>query len=127
MCTCITFYWTRQLLNTTFIGPVAFGGRELYVLVLHSAGPDSYLALLSLVPWHWEDERYVYLSYILLDQTVMQHYFHWSRDIWRTGAMCTCITFCWIRQLSNTTLTDPVKFGVQELCVLVLHSAGPDS
>jgi hypothetical protein len=46
MCTCITFYWTRQLYNTTFIGPVAFGGRELCVLVLHSAGPDSYLALL---------------------------------------------------------------------------------
>jgi hypothetical protein len=21
--------------------------------------------------------------------------------------MCTCITFCWTRQLSNTTLTDP--------------------
>jgi hypothetical protein len=28
------------------IGPVAFGGRELCVLVLHSTGPDRYLALL---------------------------------------------------------------------------------
>jgi hypothetical protein len=28
------------------IGPVAFGGRELCVLVLHSAGPGSYLTLL---------------------------------------------------------------------------------
>ena len=38
--------WTRQLFNTTLIGLVAFGGRELCVRVLHSAGPDSYLALL---------------------------------------------------------------------------------
>jgi hypothetical protein len=106
---------------------MTFGGLISCVPVLYSAGPDSYLTLLSLVPWHLEDERYEFLSYILLDQTVMQHYFHWSRDIWRTGAMCTCITFCWIRQLSNTTLTDPVEFGVQELSVLVLHSAGPDS
>ena len=63
MCTCITFRWTTQLFNTTFIGPMAFGGRylfgpvafgqwELCVLVLHYAGPDSYLALLSLVQWH---------------------------------------------------------------------------
>jgi hypothetical protein len=41
--------------------------------------------------------------------------------------MCSCITFCWTRQLSNSTLTDPVTFGVQELCVLVLYSSGPDS
>jgi hypothetical protein len=47
MCTCITFNWTRQLFNTSFTGPVALGGRELFVLVLHSAGPDSYLALRS--------------------------------------------------------------------------------
>ena len=46
MCTCITLCCTRQLSNTTLIGPVVFGGRELCVLVLHSAGPDSYLALL---------------------------------------------------------------------------------
>jgi hypothetical protein len=46
MCTCITFCWIRQLANTTLTGPVAFGGRELCVLVLHSAGSDSYLALL---------------------------------------------------------------------------------
>ena len=46
MCTCITFCWTRQLSNTTLIGPVAFRGRELCVLVLHSAGPDSYTYLL---------------------------------------------------------------------------------
>ena len=41
--------------------------------------------------------------------------------------MCTCITFCWIRQLSNTTLTGSVVFGGREFCVLVLHSAGPES
>jgi hypothetical protein len=46
MCTCIIFCWTRELSNTTLIGPVAFGERELCGLVLHSAGPDSYLALL---------------------------------------------------------------------------------
>ena len=74
MCTCITFCWTRHLSNTTLIGPVAFGGlelcvcyyilldqtvtlhyfdwpvtcggRALFVLVLHSAEPDSYVTLL---------------------------------------------------------------------------------
>jgi hypothetical protein len=45
MFTCITFCWIRQLFNTTVIGPVAFGGRELCVLVLDSAGSDSYLTL----------------------------------------------------------------------------------
>ena len=43
MCTCITFFCTRHLSNTTLICPVACGGRELCVLVLHSAGPDIYL------------------------------------------------------------------------------------
>jgi hypothetical protein len=43
MCTCITFCCTRHLSNTTLIGPVACGGRELCVLVLHSAGLDIYL------------------------------------------------------------------------------------
>ena len=46
MCTCITFCWTRQLFNTTLIGPVEFEGRELGALVLHSAGSDNYLTLL---------------------------------------------------------------------------------
>jgi hypothetical protein len=46
MCTCIIFCWIRLLFNTTLIGPVALGGRELCVLVLHSAGSESYLALL---------------------------------------------------------------------------------
>jgi hypothetical protein len=46
MCTCIIFCWIRQLFNTTLTGSVAFGGWELCVLVLHSAGSDSYLALL---------------------------------------------------------------------------------
>ena len=46
MCTCIAFRWTRELSNTTLIGPVAFGDRELCGLVLHSAGPDSDLTLL---------------------------------------------------------------------------------
>ena len=41
MCTCITFWWTKQLFKTTLTGPVAFGGRELCVLILHSAGSDS--------------------------------------------------------------------------------------
>jgi hypothetical protein len=42
MCTCITFCWTRQLFNTTLIGPVAFEGRELCAPVLHSAGPQLF-------------------------------------------------------------------------------------
>jgi hypothetical protein len=46
MCTCITFCWIKQLCNTTLIGVVVFGGRELCVLVLHSAALDSYLTLL---------------------------------------------------------------------------------
>jgi len=71
MCTCVTLCWTRQLFNTALIGSVTFWGRELCVLVLHSAGPDSYLTLTSLVPWYWEDGSYVYLYYILLDQTVI--------------------------------------------------------
>jgi hypothetical protein len=45
MFTGIIFCWTRQLFNTTSIGPVAFEGRELCALVLHSSGPDIYLAL----------------------------------------------------------------------------------
>ena len=68
------------------------------MLVLHSAGQDSCLTL-----------RY------------------WPRDVWRTGVMCTCIIFCWIRQLFNTNLIGAVVFGGRELCVLVLHSAGSDS
>jgi hypothetical protein len=98
MCTCITFFWTGHLLNTTFIGPMEFGGRQLFVPVIHSAGTDGYLTLLWLVPWHL-----------------------------RTGIMCTCITFCLTRQLSSTTLIVPVIFGGRELFVLVLHSLGPDS
>jgi hypothetical protein len=46
MCTCITFCWTRESSNTTFIGPIVFAQRELCVLLLHSALPDSYLTLL---------------------------------------------------------------------------------
>ena len=45
MCTYITFCWTTQLFNITFIGPMAFGGRNLFVRVLHSAAPDNYLTL----------------------------------------------------------------------------------
>ena len=77
---------------------MAFGGWELCVLVLHYGGPDSYLALLSL-----------------------------ARGIWRTGNMCTCITFCWTRQLSYTTLIGPMAFRGREIRVLVLLSAVPDS
>ena len=75
-----------------------FGGRELCVLVLHSAGQDSYSTLLSLVPWHLVDESYVYLYYILLDKIVAYHYF-----------------------------IGLVTLGGRELCVLVLYSAGSDS
>jgi len=89
---------TRQLFNTTLNGPVSFELRELCVLVLHSAWPDSYLKLLWLV-----------------------------RCIFRTRDMCTCITFCWTRQLFNTTLIGLVAFGRREFCVFVLHSAGSDS
>jgi hypothetical protein len=46
MCTSIILCWIRQIFNTTLIVPVAFGGRELCVLVLHSAGSESYLVLL---------------------------------------------------------------------------------
>jgi hypothetical protein len=60
MCTFITFCCTRQLFNTTLIGPVTFQGRELCVLVLHSAGLDSYLTFNELIPWHLKD------SYIIL-------------------------------------------------------------
>jgi len=95
---CITSCWTRQLFNTTLIGSVAFEGRELCALVLHSAGPDMYLILLRLALWRMKDE-----------------------------VMITGITFCWTRQLFNTTLIGPVVFGERELCVLVLHCAGPDS
>jgi len=84
MCTCITFCWTRWLFNTTLIGPMVLGERELCVLVLHSAGPDSYLTLLSLVPLHLENGSYVYLYYILLDQTVIKttliHYCHSKQE-----------------------------------------------
>jgi hypothetical protein len=46
MCACITFYWISQLFSTTLIGVVVFGGRELCLLVLYSAGSENYLALL---------------------------------------------------------------------------------
>jgi hypothetical protein len=71
MCTCITFCWIRQLSSTTLTGPVTFGVRELCLFILHSAGTDNYLTLLILVPWHMEDESYMYLYYIVLDQRVI--------------------------------------------------------
>ena len=77
---------------------MAFGERELCVFVLHSAGPDSYLALLRL-----------------------------ARGMWRTGVICICITFCQTRQLLNIILIGPMAFRERVLCVFVLHSAGPDS
>ena len=112
MCTCITFCWIGQLFNTTLTGPVTFGGRELCVLVLYVVGSDSYLCLLVL-----HSARQDSCLGLLC----------WPRDIWKTGVMCTCIIFCWIRQLLNTNLTGPVAFGGRELCVLVLHSAVSDS
>ena len=127
MCTFITFCWTRQLSSTTLIGPFALGERDLCVLVLHSAGPGRYLTLLSLVPLLLEDDSYLYLYYILLDQRVIQHYFDRSLGNWRTRFMCTCITFCWTRYVFNTTLIGPLAFKVRELCVLVLNSAETDT
>ena len=93
MCTCVKFCWNRHLLNTTIIGLLALGGRELFVLVLHFAGTDSYLTLLWLVQWHW-----------------------------RAEVMCACITFCLTRQLFNSILMGPMAFGKRELYVVVLHS-----
>ena len=40
--------------------------------------------------------------------------------------MCTCITFCLTRQLLNSILIGPMAFRERELCVVVLHLAGPD-
>ena len=71
MCTCVTFCLTRQLLNSILIGHMAFREQELCVIVLHSAGLDSYLKLLALVQWHLEDDIYLYVYYILLDQTII--------------------------------------------------------
>ena len=45
----------------------------------------------------------------------------------RTGDMCTCNTFCWTRQLFKTTLIGAVAYGGRKICVLVLHFAGSDS
>jgi hypothetical protein len=41
--------------------------------------------------------------------------------------MCTCITFCWTRQLFNSIVIGPDAFEERELCVIVLYSFGPDS
>ena len=49
------------------------------------------------------------------------------RAIWRVEGMCTLITFCWTRQLANVTLIGPVAFGERELCVLVLHYVAAES
>ena len=79
MCACVTFSCTRELFNTYLIGPVAFGGRELCVLVLHSAGPDSYLALNKFIPWHLEDGRYVYRTRHLSNTTSI-YYVHSKQE-----------------------------------------------
>ena len=125
MCTCITFYWTTQLLNTTLIGPWAFEGRELCVLVLHFAGPDTQHILINPVAFG-ERELCVFVlhsagpdSYLALLRL--------ARGMWRTGVICTCITFCQTRQLLNIILIGPMAFRERVLCVFVLHSAGPDS
>ena len=36
----------QTVIKRILIGPMAFRERELCVVILHSAGPDSYLALL---------------------------------------------------------------------------------
>ena len=40
--------------------------------------------------------------------------------------MCSCNTFYWNRQLSSTNLLGILAFRERELCVVVLHLAGPD-
>ena len=79
---------------------MAFGKQQLWVLVLHSAGPHRYLTLLSLVQWHLEDDSYLYLYYILLDYTLFFIIY---------------------------ALIGSFAFGRRELCVLVLYSTGPDN
>jgi hypothetical protein len=127
MCTCITFCWIRHLFSTTLIGTVTFGKRELCLLVLHSAGQDSCLALLCWPLGIWWSR--VMCACIT---------FCWIRQLWNTTLtgpvaffwsriMCKCITFCWFKQLFNTTLIGPMTFRGRELCVLVLHSAGTNS
>ena len=48
ICICITICWTRHffLINYALIGPFPFGRRELFILLLHSTRPDSYLTQL---------------------------------------------------------------------------------
>jgi hypothetical protein len=41
--------------------------------------------------------------------------------------MYSCITCCLTRELSDTALIGPMALRGRELCVFVLHSAGPDS
>jgi len=48
---------------------VTFGGRELFVLVLHFSWTRQLFNTTLIVPWHLEDGWCVYLYYILLDQT----------------------------------------------------------
>jgi hypothetical protein len=79
MCNFITFCCTRQLFITTLNGPMEFGGGELCVIVLHSAGPDSYLTLHELIPWHVEDGKYVYRT-SQLSNTTLIHYFHSKQE-----------------------------------------------
>ena len=79
MCTFITFCCTRQLFSTTLIGPMEFGGWELCVIVLHSAGPDSCLTLHELIPWHLEDVGYVYRTRQLYNTTLI-HYIHSKQE-----------------------------------------------
>ena len=59
---------------------MAFGGGELYVIVLHSAGPDGYLKLHELFPWHLEDVGYVYRTRKLYNTTLI-HYFHSKQEV----------------------------------------------
>ena len=55
------------------------GAWELCVIVLHSAGPDSYLTLHELIPWHLEDVGYVYRT-SQLSNTTLIHYFHSKQE-----------------------------------------------
>ena len=82
MCSCITFCWTRQLSNTTLIGPLAFGGRELCVLVLHSAWTRQLLNSILIGHMAFREQE---LCVIVLHSAGLRQLFkttlHWSNGI----------------------------------------------
>ena len=78
---------------------------------LYSTGPDSYLTHFDQSHGIWKTGAMCTCITFWVDQTIILHQFDWSRGIWRTGDMCTCITFCWTRQLLSITLIGTLTFG----------------